>query len=338
MGICASTNQPDDQLTHIITPSTNKAISSENTNISSNQSLSSSPPSIHRYTLNTNSKNPNLKTLTIELPPSTDPILFPLIFNPNSGTNISISGSWYSPHVSLFKSPSKPQPYSSQFTLRLTNNPPFTVETQPFVLSHKNQGHLIIYPKIYNSSTYYQMTGNLIIQLSGLHFDQIHLEPIESKLTNEEVIVFYLINQVRNNPQKFANEFVNKNESKELYESLINYTPVGSLCEKGLLWKVCNKYIECLEEGRSECIGSHIRNMIGKGKERAQLYFGGNVHYGKQTGFSIVLDMLNDNCLKYTRNRSNILNEEYNQVGICIKNHSAFKFCCVVVFGKDLVD
>jgi hypothetical protein len=78
--------------------------------------------------------------------------------------------------------------------------------------------------------------------------------------------------------------------------------------------------------------------MIGKGKERAQLYFGGNVHYGKQTGFSIVLDMLNDNCLKYTRNRSNILNEEYNQVGICIKNHSAFKFCCVVVFGKDLVD
>ena len=377
MGICTSGLNREEIETHIITPShsNNNFVSSENTNTNTssghNQSITSSPPSAEHAIIkrcNYDKHNPNLKMVTIELIALKEPFLFPFIFSPNSETNITITNinplynkdnkhnnynnNLYSNHygnkrISLHEKTAQNNGCNN-FTLKLTNNPPIQSYTngKQFSLKHKNQGHLIVFPNydIYNEDIFNIMNYTLKIQLSGINFNQIPVEPIESiKLINEEeLIVLYLINQVRNNPQKFANEFLNKNEYKELFDCLNNYTPVGSLHEKKQLRQISMSLIDNMggvlnmnQNGNDENI---FGNIIRKNVKKKEIYFGVNIHYGKENGYSILLDMLNDNCLKYTKNRFNILNESFNQVGVCIKKNVFLKYCCAIVFGKDLVE
>ena len=375
MGICTSGNNREDNATHVITPSNShyisnpKFISSENTNTNTssgnNQSLTSSPPSTNHTSIrrcNYDKRNSHRNTYTIELTAIKEPFLFPFVFSSNSETNITITSSC-SLHSNQYTTNStctvgctptpcskplfqeKPmQPNSPFFTLKLTNNPPLPAYTnsKQFTFKHKNQGHLIVFPSydIYNEDIYNIMTYTLQIQISGNSFKQIPLPNIEStkSMTEEELITLYLINQVRNNPQKFANEYLNKNDCKELFDCLSNYTAVGSLHEKHQLSKIAMNIVDntngVIVKENENAVGSVVKRYVHK----PNLYYGVNVHYGKENGYSIVLDMLNDNCLKYTKNRYNILNECFNQIGVCIKRHFLHKHCCVIVFGKDLIE
>ena len=163
------------------------------------------------------------------------------------------------------------------------------------------------------------MTYTLQIQISGNSFKQMPLPNIEStkSMTEEELIALYLINQVRNNPQKFANEFLNKNEHKELFDCLSNYTTVGSLHEKRQLSKIAMNVVDNINgvimKGNENEIGNVVKKHL---NTTTNLYYGVNVHYGKENGYSIVLDMLKNNCFKYTTNCSGILDECFNQIGV----------------------
>ena len=237
MGICTSSLNREETETHIITPShsNNNFASSENTNTNTssghNQSITSSPPSAEHTIIkrcNYDKQNPNLKMVTIELIALKESFLFPFIFSSNSETNITITSmntntlykhnnynnNLYSNHygnkrITLHEKTN--QNNCCNFTLKLTNNPPIQSYTngKQFSLKHKNQGHLIVFPNydIYNEDIFNIMNYTLKVQLSGMNFNQIPVESIESiKLINEEeLIVLYLMNQVRNNPQKFSN-------------------------------------------------------------------------------------------------------------------------------------
>ncbi|MCK4747704.1 MAG: CAP domain-containing protein [Bacteroidales bacterium] len=62
--------------------------------------------------------------------------------------------------------------------------------------------------------------------------------------------------------------------------------------------------------------------------------WGENCSYGFEEAISIVITLLIDEGIKDMGHRKNILNEEYNSVGVAIRPHKSYRVNCVIDFGK----
>lgn len=59
-----------------------------------------------------------------------------------------------------------------------------------------------------------------------------------------------------------------------------------------------------------------------------------NASYGHARAIDIVLTLLIDDGVRNLGHRVNTLNPEFNSVGVAIREHSRFRFNCVIDFGK----
>ena len=59
-----------------------------------------------------------------------------------------------------------------------------------------------------------------------------------------------------------------------------------------------------------------------------------NCSYGHSRAIDIVVSLLIDDGVKNLGHRVNTLNPEFNSVGVAIREHSRYRFNCVIDFGK----
>jgi len=61
-----------------------------------------------------------------------------------------------------------------------------------------------------------------------------------------------------------------------------------------------------------------------------------NCSYGHSRAIDIVVTLLIDDGVKNLGHRVNTLNPEFNSVGVAIREHSRYRFNCVIDFGKQV--
>ncbi len=61
---------------------------------------------------------------------------------------------------------------------------------------------------------------------------------------------------------------------------------------------------------------------------------GENCSYGYADAVGIVIQLLVDDGVQSLGHRKNILNKEYNSVGVAIRDHKTYTYNCVIDFGK----
>ena len=63
-------------------------------------------------------------------------------------------------------------------------------------------------------------------------------------------------------------------------------------------------------------------------------FYGESIIYNINNPLFIVKNMIQDKYSKKKKNRNNLFFNQFNQVGICLKEHPIYKFCCVIVFTE----
>jgi hypothetical protein len=161
-----------------------------------------------------------------------------------------------------------------------------------------------------------------------------------SLMTDEEAEIYIYLNKLRSNPKEFAQQYLthlvnNSNTHKEIYDYLINYSPNKLLVHTEGLYKAARTHsIELGENGLTGNISLSKEDL----KTRVTLNCGKvikcaeSIVYNTCNPFNIVLRLLLDEG-ENKGNRFNIVNSDYNQVGISLSKHITYDWVCVLVFS-----
>ena len=287
-----------------------------------------------------------------------EPTFLPLLININQTVKFEVIGKWsFYPEYGFTDCNGYPSlNYNNINTGQLMGK---VLGGKPFPISDKtiwksdSQGQLILYAN--GDMISVKPEGELLIAIEGQcgtlsqkeineltlwkNVNKINMENelYSNVLTKEEIEVIELINKVRINPALFASQFIDKLDSKYdfLYQFLSNFTPIGELSLHSSLIESAKEHCNDLcKNGMNGHLSCDLKLTIGdrlKHNYKKKInYYGENLCFGKRKGYSIVIEMLmNEN------NRTNILNEAYTIVGVCIRPHIAYRYGCVVVFGKE---
>lgn len=183
------------------------------------------------------------------------------------------------------------------------------------------------------------MTQEKIDQLCGWKITQIN----STDISNKEREVIYYINKIRTSPQLFSKLYMSyfissdNNNSKHKETICSKLTPLPELTFNISLSKAAKDHANDIgENGTTGHISSNnktIKERIEEYEKRVE-YFGENCCYSLGNSLAIVINMIVDNNLTDKFNQNNILNPSFTDIGICLRKHQSFKWCCVILFGK----
>ena len=155
-------------------------------------------------------------------------------------------------------------------------------------------------------------------------------------LTQEEKEVIRYINLARLFPKKFASIELKKAIAEELYketeytrslqQTLNNMKPVNSLTFDQGMYQLANCF--AIESGKSGSYGHHRVNCVDG-------FDGECCSYDCQTGLTVTLQLLIDQDVPSLGHRGICLDDEFAKVGISIKPHSYYNYCCVLDFKRN---
>jgi hypothetical protein len=164
-------------------------------------------------------------------------------------------------------------------------------------------------------------------------------------LSPQEKLQYIFINKMRTNPKLFANQYLihlieNGSSYKEVYDKLVFSSPFKMLKpNKSLYLAAFDHAVDLGENGSTGHLstnGNDLRTRLAK-YSLNPTYFGENCSYGIKDPLNIIIQLLVDDGNQSRSNRSNLLNEGYNQVGISFHPHISYKWNCVQVFGCNIV-
>jgi len=200
-----------------------------------------------------------------------------------------------------------------------------------------------------NNYLMYEPKGVLIITVNGgkyLDEKELNLKEhinninqINSNYILKEKKLLKYINKARNDPQKFINEYF---MSKEINKDLVDFVNNNSYKRNELelseeLNSAAQNHCEDLcnnaTSGNIGTDGSTFSDRINKYYHKC-VNIGENITYETDNPLLIVKKMIQDNYSKTKNNRNNIFCLNYNKIGICIRKHLVYKFCCVIVFSE----
>ena len=180
-------------------------------------------------------------------------------------------------------------------------------------------------------------------------------------LSESEKDVILISNAVRTNPAKFGELYVKPITKR--FDGLIMSEPNGTLIQTNEGVKVVNElYNQLLNEnsfdiflpskGLSQAAKDHALDQsktggLGHtGSDGSQPfdrmnkygnwdgYAGENISYGRNDGLGIILQLLIDDGVPSRGHRVNILNPNFNIVGVGIDKHSQYGYVCVIDYAS----
>ena len=155
-------------------------------------------------------------------------------------------------------------------------------------------------------------------------------------ITLEEKEVFRYINLARLYPKKFASIELRKAIAEELYQetdytrslqqTLNNMKPVNALTFDQGMYQLANCF--AIESGKSGSYGhNRVHCVDGFDAECCS--------YDCQTGLTITLQLLIDQDVPSLGHRKICLDDEFTKIGVSIKPHSNYNYCCVLDFKRN---
>ena len=157
-----------------------------------------------------------------------------------------------------------------------------------------------------------------------------------------EIQILRYINKARNNLSKFCADYIENNEGflkyKNEIKSLIEKynTRLNSYEMNEDLFKAAKEHSCDLSKygvyGTLGTDNSSTKCRINKYLNYNNIY-GETIIYGIKNPLLIVTNILIDKFNKDKMNRHNILNSDFNYIGINIQKHIVFQYCCVLVFS-----
>ena len=180
---------------------------------------------------------------------------------------------------------------------------------------------------IYDNDLYYSYNINCFSNNNKNYFD------------SKEYKIFNYINKARTNLKKFYNDYYSNNDTINLeFKEFVNNrnNKRKELKMNKELNELAEKHCEdlCQNETAGH-IGTDGQDLKSRFKNYYKCYFyGESIIYNINNPLFIVKNMLQDKYSKKKKNRNNLFFNQFNQVGICLKEHPIYKFCCVIVFSE----
>ena len=214
-----------------------------------------------------------------------------------------------------------------------------------------DRGYLLFFANLdINDYSIYEPKGSLSITIYGGHYspdnilnncNNINSFSNKNKINLEdkkEYQILGYINKARNNPKTFYHfYFSNIDEINiELKNFIFNYTKRKDLKISKELNNLAQKHCEDLCEnetaGNTGSDGLEFNDRIKKYNNKCNNY-GESIIYNINNPLLIVKNLIIDKYSKKKKNRQNLFYEKYNNIGICLKEHPIYKYCCVIVFS-----
>ena len=149
------------------------------------------------------------------------------------------------------------------------------------------------------------------------------------------------INKARNDILKFYKDYFYINDINHINKELEDYINKNSFKRKELYYdkelksiaeEHCNYLCLNNTNGEFDKKGLNIKEKI---QNKVSAFFTRvNIIYGINNPLLIVKRMIEDKYSKIRKNRTNLLFHQIKRVGICLKEHKAYKFCCVIAFSE----
>ncbi len=162
-------------------------------------------------------------------------------------------------------------------------------------------------------------------------------------LTEEEQKVVLFMNMARFDGPLFASTFLDayveensvekSSYLRSLYKDLKKKSGLVSFQVEGDLTSVAQGHADL--SGRTGHVGhKNFDKRFAPLRGNPYTAWAENCSYGYKDAVDIVISLLIDEGIKGVGHRLNILNEEFNSVGLAIYPHKTYKTNCVIDFGK----
>ena len=217
------------------------------------------------------------------------------------------------------------------------------------IITANDRGNLLFFANLDNNDySVYEPKGSLSITILGGNyaadkelFFSININCFSNKNKinledDKENQILDYINKARNNLKKFYHFYINNIEEKnmEFKEYMYKCKKRKELIMCKELNTLAKKHCEYLCE--NETAGFPINDEIeinNKTKNYYNNYFGISIIYNINNPLLIVKNLMIDKYSKKKKNRENLFFEKYKKIGIYLKEHPIYKYCCVLVFS-----
>jgi hypothetical protein len=197
-----------------------------------------------------------------------------------------------------------------------------------------------------NDYSIYEPKGLLSLKIIGGNYSEekdlnssFEINLVNYNFQMKEIKISEYINEARCNMLKFIEDYFMpeeiNNDLKDFIEANNSKRNELKICEE--LNIMAREHCEDLCHnntcGKIGTDGSSFSDRIKK-KFKKIYYFDESIIYEIDNPLLIVKRMIQDKYSKIKINRKNIFFIRYNKIGICLRKHLAYKFCCVIVFSE----
>ena len=155
-----------------------------------------------------------------------------------------------------------------------------------------------------------------------------------------------LVNACRTQPKEFLNDYVlpylemhkeeNTSYAKSLIRELKSMKPISPLKETSDLKKMASDY--ALYMGNKGLFGHKQTDLRFKANSIHYEFIGENCSYGFNESMEILMQLLIDEDESDLGHRKNILNPNFQYIGIAIAPHKKLTWNCVMEFGGTILN
>jgi hypothetical protein len=163
----------------------------------------------------------------------------------------------------------------------------------------------------------------------------------EPGLTSDEKQVIFYVNLVRLDPKLFSETYLKKyldstrtknSYTKSLKQTLENSASMDALEPKNDLHKIAKTHaVKYGKEGKTG--HGNFDERFKEVESKYQHSVGENCDYGSNSPLETVMRLLIDDGVRSLGHRKNILNPQYNSIGVSIQPHKRYGSNCVMDLG-----
>lgn len=206
-----------------------------------------------------------------------------------------------------------------------------------------------------NDFSIYEPKGSLQITINGGNYfyekelnspyDINNNTKNKNDLINDYILkekkIFKYINKARNDIAYFVKNYFYINDKDEVNQELIRFISKNNFQRKELKYNkelnnIAKEHCEYLcKNGTTGETNEYNIKIVDIIKNKCHIFFSSvNIVYGINNPLLIVKRMIRDKYSKLKNNRNNLLFHQYNNIGICLREHMAYKYCCVITFSE----